>query len=124
MKYKANKGILLKILFGIYTRCQQIDFLRYGKFECRKDILRPNWDQLQKMQNSKASVWESNPQPWIQAVAVSFGASSVYIQVVMLVALPVMPVAFFETFHNLFFVSLWYSPLNFLPLCSSVNIHP
>ena len=32
----------------------------------QKDIhLRPNWDQLQKMQNSKASGWESNPRPWI-----------------------------------------------------------
>ena len=29
------KGIL-KIIFGIYTRCQQTDILKYDKFECQK----------------------------------------------------------------------------------------
>ena len=29
---------ILKIIFGIYTRCQQIDLLKKGKFECQKDI--------------------------------------------------------------------------------------
>ena len=38
--------IILKIIFGIYTRCQQIkNCWHYGKFECQKVcILRPNWD--------------------------------------------------------------------------------
>ena len=31
VKYKG----ILKIIFGIYTRCQQMDcFLKEGKFEC------------------------------------------------------------------------------------------
>ena len=34
VKYKG----ILKIIFGIYTRCQQIDFLKQGKFECQKDM--------------------------------------------------------------------------------------
>ena len=29
---------MLNIIFGIYTRCQQIDVLKQGKFECQKDI--------------------------------------------------------------------------------------
>ena len=33
VKYKG----ILKIIYGIYTRCQQIDFLKQGKFECQKD---------------------------------------------------------------------------------------
>ena len=31
------KGIL-KIIFGIYTHCLQIDFLKKVKFECQKDV--------------------------------------------------------------------------------------
>ena len=44
MLHNIEKILLLKILFGIYTRCQQMKVkVRCSKFECRKDtILRLN----------------------------------------------------------------------------------
>ena len=56
--WRQAKFSKLKIIFGIYIRCQQIDFFKWGKFECLTGT------SCEKC-NSKASGWESNPRPWI-----------------------------------------------------------
>ena len=35
----------IKMIFGIYTRCHQIDFLKLGKFKCQK-LLELHFTQL------------------------------------------------------------------------------
>ena len=50
--YYVHNYIALKIIFGVYTRCEQIDvFKSMANSSVRKIyILRPNRDQLRKMQ--------------------------------------------------------------------------